>query len=144
MRKVIAFGSFDGLHKGHLFYLNWAKKHGDHLTLVVARDSSFKKWKHKQPYFSERERLDVVRELRFVDRAILGGTKNFLDVVYKVKPSVVALGYDHMIDENGLRQELKKHGLNCKVVRCRAFMPFKLKSSKLKEFVAKTMWGCRK
>jgi len=45
--KVLAFGTFDILHPGHEFYLKEAKKHGDILDVVVARDSTVEKIKGK-------------------------------------------------------------------------------------------------
>jgi cytidyltransferase-like protein len=133
LRTVMAFGSFDGLHHGHIQYLKWAKKHGKKLVVVVSRDSSFKKWKRRKPYFSEKERLAVVRELGFVDEARLGGRKSFMDVIFTVKPTVIVLGYDHEIGEKELEGKLRGKGLRTRVVRCKAFRPKKLKSRKLKK-----------
>ena len=49
MKKVIAFGSFDILHKGHEAYLKEAKSYGDYLVVVVARDENILKFKGKNP-----------------------------------------------------------------------------------------------
>lgn len=43
MKKVLIFGSFDSLHKGHLNLFKQARKHGDKLIAVVARDETIKK-----------------------------------------------------------------------------------------------------
>ena len=40
MKKVLVFGTFDGLHEGHKDFLRQAKQYGDHLTVVVGRDST--------------------------------------------------------------------------------------------------------
>lgn len=133
MRNVLAFGSFDGLHKGHLFYLKWAKSKGNFLTVVISRDSSFIKWKKRLPYFSEKDRREVVNELKCVDKAVMGGKEDFLEVIEREKPDIVALGYDHNIDDKELEEELRKRGVKCRVMRCKAFKPFKYKSSKLKK-----------
>ena len=39
-KKVLAFGTFDILHNGHSFALKTAKKLGDHLTVILARDAT--------------------------------------------------------------------------------------------------------
>ncbi|MCJ2563189.1 MAG: adenylyltransferase/cytidyltransferase family protein, partial [Candidatus Thermoplasmatota archaeon] len=46
MVRVMASGVFDLLHTGHLHYLEEAKKLGDELIVVVARDSTVRKEKH--------------------------------------------------------------------------------------------------
>ncbi|MEE9489142.1 MAG: adenylyltransferase/cytidyltransferase family protein, partial [Thermoplasmata archaeon] len=47
MVRVMASGVFDLLHTGHLHYLEEAKKLGDELIVVVARDSTVRKEKHE-------------------------------------------------------------------------------------------------
>ncbi|MCD4694128.1 adenylyltransferase/cytidyltransferase family protein, partial [bacterium] len=49
MIKVMCFGTFDNLHLGHLFYLKEAKKFGDYLVVVIARDNNVKKIKGRCP-----------------------------------------------------------------------------------------------
>ena len=49
MRKIIVFGTFDILHKGHLNLFKQAKQHGDYLMAVIARDKNVKKAKGKFP-----------------------------------------------------------------------------------------------
>ena len=36
MKKVMCFGTFDGVHKGHEYYLHEARKLGDYIVVVVA------------------------------------------------------------------------------------------------------------
>ena len=43
MKTVMTFGTFDLAHPGHIFYLNEAKKLGDKLITVIARDANLKK-----------------------------------------------------------------------------------------------------
>lgn len=45
MKKVLAFGTFDGFHRGHLSFLEQAKSHGNYLIVVVARDKTAEKVK---------------------------------------------------------------------------------------------------
>ena len=37
---VMTFGTFDHLHPGHIYYLSEARKYGDYLITVVARDKT--------------------------------------------------------------------------------------------------------
>jgi len=116
MVKVMATGTFDLLHIGHIYFLKEAKKLGDRLIVVVARDSTVKKLKH-EPVTSEKMRVKLIKELKIVDEAIMGHEKDMYAVVEEVKPDIIALGYDQIHDENKIKQELKKRNMNVKVVR---------------------------
>ena len=71
MVKVMATGTFDLLHMGHIYYLKEAKKLGDKLTVVVAKDSTVRMLKH-EPINPEEIRLDLIKEVKVVDEAYLG------------------------------------------------------------------------
>jgi FAD synthetase len=62
MRKVLAFGTFDILHPGHEHALTEARGLGDHLTVIIARDTTVEKVKNKKPLFDEQTRLKKSRE----------------------------------------------------------------------------------
>ncbi|EQD52190.1 glycerol-3-phosphate cytidyltransferase, partial [mine drainage metagenome] len=47
--RVMATGVFDLLHPGHLYFLTEARKLGDELVVVVARDQTARRLKH-EPY----------------------------------------------------------------------------------------------
>jgi len=116
MVKVMATGTFDLLHMGHIYYLKEAKKLGDKLTVVVARDSTVRKLKH-EPITPEEMRLGIVKELKIVDEAVLGHEDDMYETVKETKPDIIALGYDQIHDEKKIEQELKKRKLAAKVVR---------------------------
>ena len=42
LRRIVATGTFDILHPGHLYYLEESKKMGDELWAIVARDANVK------------------------------------------------------------------------------------------------------
>lgn len=129
--KVMAFGTFDLLHPGHLFYLNEAKKLGNYLVVVVSRDSNAEKTKGKKPLNSERIRLAKLRGLRVVDEAILGSHDDLLFHIRKIHPKAIALGYDQ--EAAGLGEKLLKEKISAKIVRIKPFCEKKYKSSILRE-----------
>jgi FAD synthetase len=134
MKKVIAFGSFDLLHKGHEHYLKEAKSYGDHLIVVVARDSNILKFKGKKPKYDENYRLEQVKKLDFVDEAVLGNKKGILSVLEEQRPDVICLGYDQKtVDEQKLNEWLEKINLNAIIVRAKAYKDNIYKSSILKK-----------
>jgi FAD synthetase len=116
MVKVMATGTFDLLHMGHIYYLKEAKKLGDRLVVVVARDSTVRKLKH-EPITPEEMRLDIVKELKIVDEAVLGHKDDMYATVKEIKPDIIALGYDQVHDEKKIEQELKNRKIVARVVR---------------------------
>jgi len=116
MVRILATGTFDILHPGHLLYLEEAKKLGDELFVIVARDVTVKKRK-RTPIIPEEQRLQMISALKMVDNAMLGSEKDMYELLYSIKPDVVTIGYDQAFDEDALEKELRKRGFNSKVVR---------------------------
>ncbi len=127
MVRVLATGTFDILHPGHIRYLSAAKALGDELYVIVARNSMIK---HKpKPIIPEEQRLAMVQALRIVDRAMLGSETNMFEPLREIKPDIIALGKNQFFDEKELEARLKAHGINAKVVRIEAFEECELCSS---------------
>ena len=116
MVRVMASGVFDLLHPGHLYYLKEAKKLGDELVVVVATDNTVRKRKH-EPITPQDMRLEMVEALKPVDMAVLGHEDDMFRTVEELKPDIIALGYDQDFDDDRLREELKKRGMDIEVVR---------------------------
>ena len=55
-KTVLVFGTFDGLHEGHQFFLKKARALGDRLVVVVARDVSVIALKGRSARLHEQER----------------------------------------------------------------------------------------
>ncbi len=133
MKVVMAFGTFDLLHPGHLYYLKQAKRFGDKLIVVVARDSTVHKVKKRFPKYDELERLEYIRELPYVDKAVLGYEEDKYEIIEEINPDIVVLGYDQDAFTKNLQEELKRRGCKAKVIRVGAYKADRYKSSKLKE-----------
>ena len=134
MKTVLAFGSFDILHPGHLYYLEEAKRHGDRLIVIVARDESIRKLKGHEPKYNQHERLEHVRALSYVDKAVLGQSiEDPYEIVEDINPDVICFGYDQKTFATDVKAELKKRGLKADVVTIGPFREHEFKSSKLKE-----------
>lgn len=126
MPKALAFGTFDGFHEGHRFYLDEAAKYGD-LTVVVGRDATVFKVKGKAPLRPENERLAEVRAAGY--DAVLGSNGDKYAVLSEVRPDVIALGYDQTHFTDRLAEECAARGLECRIVRIGAHRPETYKSS---------------
>jgi FAD synthetase len=116
MVKVMATGTFDLLHMGHIFYLREAKKLGDTLIVVVATDATVRKLKH-DPITPQEIRVNLIKELKMVDEAYLGHEDDMYRIVEEIKPDIIALGFDQVHNDSTIKNELKKRKLNVKVVR---------------------------
>ena len=130
---VLASGVFDLLHLGHVKFLEEAKKAGGknaELLVIVARDSTVQKTKGRKPIMPENQRRALVEALRVVDEAVLGLEDfDIGDVIERVKPDVIALGYDQMDMEAQVSEYVNKHGLCVKIVRLGKFEHDELSSS---------------
>jgi len=130
---VLASGVFDLLHLGHVRFLEEAKKAGGRnarLVVVVARDSTVQDTKGRKPVMSENQRLALVESLKVVDDAVLG-LKDFGigDVIQRIKPDIIALGYDQETMEKKVREHVANNRLKIKVVRVGKFGQDELDSS---------------
>jgi FAD synthetase len=112
MVKVMATGTFDLLHMGHIYYL----KEADILVVVVATDATVRNLKH-DPITPQEIRVNLIKELKTVDEAYLGHEDDMYAIVEELKPDIIALGFDQIHDETTIKKELKKRKINAKVVR---------------------------
>jgi FAD synthetase len=132
-RIVLASGVFDLLHLEHVKFLEEAKKAGGknaELIVIIARDSTVEGNKGSKPVMPENQRRALVESLKVVDEAVLGFEKfDIGDAIDRIKPDVIALGYDQAAMERRVRDYVDKHGLKVKVVRVGKFEEDELDSS---------------
>lgn len=115
MRRVIAQGTFDILHPGHVHYLADAAEMGDELHVIIARSSNVT---HKaKPILDDRQRRDMVAALDVVDEAHLGHPTDIFVPIEEIDPDVIVLGYDQHHDESALKAALADRGIHCEVAR---------------------------
>jgi FAD synthetase len=132
-KVVLASGVFDLLHLGHVKFLEEAKKAGGkdaELIVIIARDSTVEKNKGRKPVMPENQRRALVESLKVVDEAVLGFEEfDIGDVIERIKPDVIALGYDQADMEKHVQEYVDKHKLNVAVVRIGKFEEDALDSS---------------
>ena len=109
-RRVLVFGTFDGLHAGHLFFLKQAKREGDLLFVSVARDSYVRELKNKSPKKNELERLETIRQCSYVEDAELSDeTQGSYGVIQKFIPDVIVLGFDQKELESSIKKWMSEN-----------------------------------
>lgn len=69
MKKIITYGTFDLLHRGHINLLKRAREMGDFLVVGLSSDG-FNAIKRKKAFYSYEERKLVLEAVRYVDLVI--------------------------------------------------------------------------
>jgi FAD synthetase len=121
--KIMVFGTFDGVHQGHLNFFKQARKLSKKSFLIVsiARDRNVFRIKGKLPTLNEKKRITLIKKYRLVDKVVLSGTTNHIPHILKENPDIIALGYDQKAYVENLKKELKNKGISVKIVRLKPF-----------------------
>lgn len=133
-KKAMVFGTFDILHEGHKDFFRQAKKRGDLLIVVVARDKNVLKVKGRLPQNDENDRLKKISETKLADIVVLGDLEDKYKAIKKYKPEVICIGYDQKYSREELKEKLIEFGLDkTRLVKLNPFYPEIYKSSKLRK-----------
>jgi cytidyltransferase-like protein len=125
----MAAGVFDFFHPGHRFFLEQAKALGDRLVVVVARDENVVRIKKQLPFFGETERKQQVEQSAIANEVLLGNrSADFLQIIERVNPQIIAFGYDQKIPER-----LKRKYPQIKIVQLSSHNPSSYKSSEFRK-----------
>jgi FAD synthetase len=127
---VFIGGGFEVIHYGHVYTIGKAKSLGDVLVVSVARDSTIRRRKKREPLISEQDRVKLLSSLRQVDAALLGVEGDIYETLERVGPDIVALGYDQYHMEEEVKKEAMNRGMKIEVVRLDSPYP-KIKTSRL-------------
>ena len=75
LKVIIVSGYFNPIHKGHLELFQKAREVGDKLWVIVNNDHQ-REIKGSKKFMDEKERLIIVRSIKYVDRAIISKDKD--------------------------------------------------------------------
>ncbi|WP_321505414.1 adenylyltransferase/cytidyltransferase family protein [uncultured Methanoregula sp.] len=114
-RRIVATGTFDILHPGHIYYLEESKKLGDELFVIVARDTNVRHKPH--PIIPEEQRLRMVAALKPIDHAVLGDMTDMFRPIVEICPEIITIGFNQMFSEANLEEQLRARNLTPRVVR---------------------------
>ena len=104
MKKVFVSGCYDLLHSGHVEFFRQASQYGD-LYVGIGSDSTIERLKGHKTLYSERERLFMVRAIRYVKEAYINqgdGMLDFLPTLDLVHPDCL------VVNEDGDREEKRQ------------------------------------
>ena len=112
MRTVMVLGVFDGIHEGHRALFSQARHLGDRLVAVTTHDHVVQELKGRSPYHPANARLADLAAEPDVDEALLGDPEvGAWAVLERVRPDVIALGYDQQAVRVNLVRYLADHDL---------------------------------
>lgn len=133
--RIMVFGTFDGVHEGHLNFFKQAKKLAEKSFLIVsvARDKNVLRIKMHNPFLNDKKRMVLVKKCKLVDKVLLSGTKNHLPHIIKERPDIIALGYDQKEYVKNLKKDLKNKGVLVKIVRLQPYKEHIYKNNLLKK-----------
>jgi len=115
LKTVVATGTFDLLHPGHLYYLEESRRLGDELYVIIARDANVR---HKpRPVIPEDQRMKMVGALKPVDHAVLGDLHDMFRPIREIQPGIITIGFNQHFDEAKLVADLRSRGISSDVVR---------------------------
>ncbi len=95
MTTVITFGTFDLFHIGHLRIFERAAKYGQHLIVGVSSDQLNYDKKSIYPTYNERDRMQIVAALQYVDEVFLEESlEKKKDYIVHHKANILVMGDD--------------------------------------------------
>jgi cytidyltransferase-like protein len=130
LKVVMLGGAFEIIHPGHVHALSEARNLGNTLVVVVATDASVERNKGRPPATGQALRVALVSSLRQVDLAVPGNKGSIYDILVRIRPDVVALGYDQRHNGEEIVREAAKRGVAISTARLGSPMP-DLKTSKI-------------
>lgn len=94
MKKVLTYGTYDLLHKGHINLLRRAKELGDYLIVGLSTDE-FNKIKNKEAFYNFEDRKLILESIKYVDLVIPENNwEQKIDDIKKYKVDIFTIGDD--------------------------------------------------
>ena len=107
-------GCWDLFHVGHLNYIKKAKTYCDYLIVDVTPDELVFQQKNKYPIIGEKDRLEVVRAIRYVDKAGLSDEERDIGALNKYGYNILFISEEHKGKPyyNELEEKMKVLGVD--------------------------------
>ena len=127
-------GCWDLFHVGHLNYIKEANELCDYLVVDVTPDRIIYEQKHSYPTINERDRMEVVRAIKYVDRVGFSDERREMGALEKYGFDVLFLSEDHLGEAHydGVAREMQKRGVEV------VYLPYTkgISSTKIKENIS--------
>ena len=107
-------GVYDMFHIGHLNLINKAKEQCDDLIVGVNSDELVQSYKHKDTVIKERDRAEIVRNLKAVDECIIVDTLDKSVLYNRLRFNAIFIGDDWYGNSRWMqtKEDLAKFGVD--------------------------------
>ncbi len=117
LKIVFTNGCFDIVHKGHVEYLNNAKRFGDVLIVGINSDKSIKKIKgEKRPIIPLESRIYVLNNLKSIDFVVPFDEETPINLIKIIKPDIHVKGGDYKEEDLPESKVIKEYGGEIKII----------------------------
>tara|TARA_Y100000389_G_C17020627_1_gene298614 strand:+ start:36 stop:467 length:432 start_codon:yes stop_codon:yes gene_type:complete len=132
MKKKIIIGYttgvFDLFHVGHVRILKKAKSLCDKLIVGVSTDTVVKRYKNKKPIIPYSERVEVIKNSKYVDMVVPQNTLDKFISWKKLKYDIILVGDDWYASKKWRILDKKFEELGVKII----YLPYTKKTSSTK------------
>jgi glycerol-3-phosphate cytidylyltransferase len=91
--NVLVIGVFDLFHRGHVELLRRSSAMGDKVFVIINGDKMTTQYKRK-PWFSEEDRMEIVKTSQFVDQAVISNEFDVKPYIEKFDIDIIVHGDD--------------------------------------------------
>ena len=116
-KKVFVSGCYDLLHSGHVEFFRQASQYGD-LYVGIGSDETILHYKGHRTLYNEKDRLFMVKAIRYVKDAFINagsGIMDFIPTVDVLKPDILVVNEDGASEQK--RQFCEERGLEYIVLK---------------------------
>ena len=113
---VLAHGTFDFFHLGHLKHLKQSKIFGD-ILVVSLTSAKFVKKGIDRPIYNDFQRATIIASLEFVDYVVIVNSLSGVEIIKNLKPNIYSKGLEYKNHSSDITKkisleikELKKYG----------------------------------
>ncbi|MFA7286603.1 MAG: adenylyltransferase/cytidyltransferase family protein [Patescibacteria group bacterium] len=138
-KRVLVFGTFDVLHPGHVRFLTAAAKFGS-VMVALTPDTLVTTYKGRPPVNSYSVREGRLRDMAVVtDVVAADNTPNTYDIIEKLRPEVLVLGYDQTGLRATITKKLSETEISASIRMIEAYRSDVYRSSRLRALAEKTI-----
>ncbi len=102
---ILAHGTFDFFHYGHLRHLLESKKQADILVVSITADNFVKKGPGR-PVYSQKQRAEIINSLDFVDYVAIINSVSGIEVIKSLKPNLYSKGIEYKKKSNDFTKKI--------------------------------------
>ncbi len=113
-------GTFDLFHIGHLNILKKSKELCDYLIVGVNSDDLVRDYKNKNAIISEKDRLEIIKSIKYVDDAFVVNTLDKKEILKNHEFNVILIGDDWKRSKRWQETKKEFHKLHIDVI----FLPY--------------------